>query len=297
MTDYFDNVPNQNERQQAQSNYVYNELVLRAPPLSVGASLTRAVHLADFVFGSRITDALARLIAKPLLRPGKRRPKLPDSYLILHSDLFSIPWFVRKRRLAPGHYIVTVGEQRIGVMACRRGAFEAALQADALGRLGIRRIIFVGTCLRFSRNDETSMVVIARRYSSELGRADPAFPPITTNEDLSDHLFAALIREKVAATVGDVYVAHKFVLEEAPDTLAMLAGSGIAALEMEGIGFGWGLARHGGDFAAALVPLDRFWPEGDNRLLNTHLGSYLSAARVIKPLVRAGLAALLLPRR
>lgn len=292
MSDYFDNLPDEAARRSARANYAYNELVLRAPPLSLGANLSKAVHSADALLGSRATDRLASLLARPLMRRRSRMPELPESYIIMHNDIFCVPFRFRRKKLANGHYLWLFNNKYVGIMACRRGAYEAELQADALGQLGVRKILFIGTCLRVSKEPSDAMIVVPDNYRSELGRANPAFPPLTTSATIRNSLISGLESEGIPFAVGDAYIAHRFVLEEGPENLVSIANSGVAAVEMEGIGFASGIARHEGEFASALIGLDHFAPDVPIKPLNTHTDMYLYAARATKRLLKIALKAL-----
>lgn len=295
MKDYFDNIIDPNERSAAVSNYVYNELILRPPSLSKGAYLIRLLYAFDRLLGQNLTGRLAEWVLQPLFEKDRSEIDLPDFYVIIHNDLFTLPALAAKRRLAPGHFIGEFSGTKIGVMACRRGAFEALLQADALGRAGVKKIVFVGTCLRLSTPSDKCSVVISEGYCSERGRDDPSFPPLKSNMRLSTQLRKMIAEQDLACTTGNVYVAHRFVLEEGPETLTHLADKGCAAVEMEGIGFVHGLSRYGGQFASALIGLDRYWPGAKNDLINMNVATYIKAGRLARSVVQAAARALVEP--
>lgn len=295
MDDYFSNIEDPNKRKLAMQNYVYNELVVRAPPISVGSRLSRAIDVADSVLGRALVNRLVAWATDSVLQKGSTLRDIPSSYAIVHNDLFNPSILAKKCRLASGHYIGEFEKTRVGLMACRRGALEALLQADALGRMGVKRIFFMGTCLRISREVGPPKVVVPTSYISELNSGQPIFPAAATSSRLSALLLQNLNQELALAEPGKAYIAHKFLLEESPSLLLALAEAGISAVEMEGLGFVSGLQRYHGEVAVALIGLDQFWPEHENHFLNIDLGSYVEAARLSKVVLRAGLCSLVAP--
>ncbi|MCP2214408.1 phosphorylase family protein [Bradyrhizobium diazoefficiens] len=290
--DYFSNIEDANAQQRAAKNFTYNELVLRAPPISIGSTLSRVVDIADSILGQTFVDRMIRWFAGPILQRGTALRDIPSSYAIVHNDLFDASMLSRKRKLAAGHYVGEFEGFRLGLMACRRGALEALIQADALGRMGVRKIFFMGTCLRIAPRADLPAVIVPSTYSSEWGSEEPLLPAAATSARLSTQLLADLGEHGILAKSGPVYIAHKFLLEETPRLLLALAEARISAVEMEGLGFISGLAKYDGEFAAALIGLDQFWPGDDNHFLNVELTSYVDAGRTSKRVLRAGLSSL-----